>query len=169
VNPETHSASPNIPVHRLLLMAFAVVFSFQASAEAEEGSAPAPEPMLTASGDADTSPVTTDRIAVLVLSTDEENQELADNLTEVLIAAVADHTTAQIVGKEEFQAILQRQDEASLDCLESLVCLGRVGAELGVTEVIAGTLGRREGQFTYHVGRTSIETGELMNLPTGAA
>ena len=72
------------------------------------------------------------RLAVLLLATGELDQELADNLTEVLIASVASHTEAQIVGKAEFQAILDRQDEASQACIESPTCLGRIGVQPGL-------------------------------------
>src|SRR6202044_303761 len=47
-----------------------------------------------------------EKMAVLVLGTSEKDAELADNLTEVLIAYVAQHGGFEIAGKEEFRARL---------------------------------------------------------------
>ena len=46
----------------------------------------------------------------------------------------------EIVGKEEFQAALGRDDAGTLDCIESDACLGRMGRELRVSELITGTI-----------------------------
>jgi len=103
------------------------------------------------------------RIAVLLLASGELDPELADNLTEVLIAAVAEGTpNAHIVGKEEFQAILQTQDQESLQCLESAACLGRVGVEVGVSEVISGVVGPRPEGYALSVIRTDIASGRVL-------
>ncbi len=130
-----------------------VVVLLSNTVEAQEVIRDGPEPPLAPHSE---------RLAVLVLATEASNQELADNLTEVLIAGIAEHTNTQIIGKEEFQSILQRQEEASLECLESDVCLGRVGVQLDVGEVVAGTIGRQGTSFAFHVNRTSISSGEVI-------
>ena len=99
---------------------------------------------------------------MLVLAAEEADVELANNLTELLIASVAEQIDAAIIGKEEFQAILQRQDEESLDCLETQACLGRVAVQLGLSEVISGTIGHRDNHFALHLGRTDVTTGEMI-------
>ena len=47
-----------------------------------------------------------EKIAVLVVATADKDAELADNLTEVIIAYAAQHGGFEIAGKEEFRARL---------------------------------------------------------------
>ncbi|MES1210620.1 MAG: hypothetical protein ABUS79_32180, partial [Pseudomonadota bacterium] len=59
-----------------------------------------------------------EKIAVLVLGSSEKESELADNLTEVLIAYVAQHGGFEIAGKEEFRARLGVENERrAQECL----------------------------------------------------
>ena len=60
-----------------------------------------------------------EKIAVLVLATADKDAELADNLTEVIIAYAAQHGGFEVAGKEEFRARLgvenERRAQACLD------------------------------------------------------
>jgi hypothetical protein len=47
-----------------------------------------------------------EKLAVLVLGTSDKDAELADNVTEVIIARVAQRGGVEIAGKEEFRARL---------------------------------------------------------------
>jgi hypothetical protein len=120
---------------------------------ATEGSSPqAPVPM----------------VAVLMLPTGQIDPAMADSLTELLIAALrVRESGVRIVGKEEFQSQLGRSDAETAACIESPACLGRVGVELGVTEVIAGTLARRMGTsdelvWAFAIQRLDVRTGEML-------
>ena len=75
---------------------------------------------------------------------DPRCDELADALTELMIGEIAVRGGVSIVGKEEFQAQLGQTEARSLECIGSAACLGRVGVELQVDEVVAGTVGRTE-------------------------
>jgi hypothetical protein len=85
-------------------------------------------------------PAARGRVAVVLLPRGAASPEIADSLTELLIAAVASRGDVEIVGKEEFQAALGRDDAGTLACIESDACLGRMGRELRVEELVAGTL-----------------------------
>src|SRR6266496_3478993 len=74
-----------------------------------------------------------EKIAVLVLATADKDADLADNLTEVIIAYAAQHGGFEIAGKEEFRARLGVESERRTQaCLDDTSCLGRAGVSLGV-------------------------------------
>jgi hypothetical protein len=103
------------------------------------------------------------RIAVLVLSAGVE-PELGDNLTEVVIAEVARLGGYEIAGKEEFRAKLGVADERrALACVGELACLSRAGAALGVTRVLAGTVGQRGGDYLFSLSLLDLTTGHTDN------
>jgi hypothetical protein len=101
------------------------------------------------------------RIAVIVMSGGGVEPETAADLTEVLIAAVAAEPGREVIGKEEFQARLGQDEAQSRQCIESPICLANVGTELSVDEIIAGTVGARDGGFTIRLIRQEIATGEV--------
>lgn len=98
-------------------------------------------------------------IAVLLLPSGGVEASVADALTELLIAAVAQRGAATILGKEEFQAQLGQGDASTAECLESITCLGRVGVALGVREVIAGTIGHHGTTWAFALNRIDLRTG----------
>jgi hypothetical protein len=103
-----------------------------------------------------------EKIAVLVLATAEKDSELADNLTEVLIAYVAQHGGFEIAGKEEFRARLGVENEKrSQDCLDDISCLGRAGVSLGVRRIVAGSVGTRGKQFLFNLNLDNVEDGRV--------
>jgi hypothetical protein len=103
-----------------------------------------------------------EKIAVLVLGSSEKDTELADNLTEVLIAYVAQHGGFEIAGKEEFRARLGVESEQrTQQCLDDLSCLGRAGVSLGVRRIVAGTVGTRGKQFLFNLNLNNVEQGRV--------
>jgi hypothetical protein len=103
-----------------------------------------------------------EKIAVLVLGTSEKDAELADNLTEVLIAYVAQHGGFEIAGKEEFRARLGVENERrAQDCLDDISCLGRAGVSLGVRRIVAGSVGTRGKQFRFNLNLDNVEDGRV--------
>lgn len=101
----------------------------------------------------------TTAIAVLLLPSGGVDASVADALTELLIAAVAERGNTTIVGKEEFQAQLGQGDASTAECLESVTCLGRIGVALGVREVIAGTIGHHGTTWAFALNRIDLRTG----------
>jgi PEGA domain len=103
-----------------------------------------------------------EKIAVLVLGSSEKDAELADNLTEVLIAYVAQHGGFEIAGKEEFRARLGVENEQrAQQCLDDLSCLGRAGVSLGVRRIVAGSVGTRGKQFLFNLNLNNVEQGRV--------
>ncbi len=101
------------------------------------------------------------RVAVLLLATGDLDAQVADGLAELLIGAVAERGGVRIIGKEEFQAQLGQGDAGTLECIGSMACLGRVGVQLDVTEVIAGTVARDGARWVFNVNRVDVRRGEI--------
>ena len=103
------------------------------------------------------------KIAVLVLGAGVE-PDLADNLTEILIAKVAKMGGYEIAGKEEFRGKLGVEDERkALACMEETACVGRAGAALGVTRVLSGTVGKRDKDYIFSLSLINLENGKTEN------
>ena len=116
---------------------------------------------LPAQGLAQEQPAGERRVAVLILATGEVDAETADSLTELVIGEVAGRGGVRIIGKEELQAQLGQGEQRSIECVSSAACLGRVGVELGVDEVIAGTVALRGATWIFNVNRIEIRSGQL--------
>ena len=77
-----------------------------------------------------------ERVAALVLGAEEASEPLADQCTEVLVAAVSRQTDQEIVGKEEFLARLGLPDRAGVETC--LVLTGVTSAQ--EAETLSGDL-----------------------------
>jgi hypothetical protein len=117
--------------------------------------------MVVNAGAAPTTPKP--KLAALILRSGGVEQELADNLTEVLIARLARRGDHEIAGKEELKNKLGVDDQAAAECMQNLGCLGRAGTELGVTRVVVGTLGRHGADYLYNLSLIDITTGHVDN------
>jgi hypothetical protein len=103
-----------------------------------------------------------EKLAVLVLGTADKDSELGDNITEVIIARVAQHGGFEIAGKEEFRARLGvESDRRSQACLDDISCLGRAAVSLGVRRIVAGNIGTRGKQFLFSLNLNNVETGKV--------
>jgi hypothetical protein len=105
-----------------------------------------------------------EKLAVLVLGTQEKDAELADNLTEVIIAGIAQHEGAEIAGKEEFRARLGVENERRAQaCLDDIACLGRAAVSMGVRRIVAGSVGTRGKQYLFNLNLDNVESGKVEN------
>ncbi len=98
---------------------------------------------------------------MLLLPIGELDAATADGLAELLIGAIAARGGLRIIGREEFQAQLGQADAGTLECIGSMACLGRVGVQLGVQEVVAGTLARQGNHWVFNVNRVDVRRGEI--------
>jgi hypothetical protein len=103
-----------------------------------------------------------EKMAVLVLATGENQSDLADNVTEVVIGFVARHGGTEVAGKEEFRGRLgvtgDRQAQA---CIDDLSCLSRAAVSLGVRRIVAGHVGVRGKQYLFNLALNNIESGTV--------
>ena len=103
-----------------------------------------------------------EKIAVLVLATADKDADLADNLTEVIIAYAAQHGGFEVAGKEEFRARLGVESERRAQaCLDDVACLGRAGVSLGVRRIVAGSVGTRGKQVLFNLVLDNVQDGKV--------
>lgn len=108
--------------------------------------------------------VASEKLAVLVLGTTEAAADLADNVTEVVIAQVARQGSFELAGKEEFQMSLGMDSEGrGQTCLESMSCLSRAAVSLGVRRIVSGSVGTRGKQFLFSLALNNVESGQVEN------
>ncbi len=111
-----------------------------------------------------TQAVASEKLAVLVLGTSEAAADLADNVTEVVIAQVARQGSFELAGKEEFQMSLGMDSEGrGQACLESMSCLSRAAVSLGVRRIVSGSVGTRGKQFLFSLALNNVESGQVEN------
>lgn len=103
-----------------------------------------------------------EKIAVLVTATADKDADLADNLTEVIVAYAAQHGGFEIAGKEEFRARLGVESERRVQaCLDDISCLGRAGVSLGVRRIVAGSVGTRGKQVLFNLNLNNVQEGRV--------
>jgi hypothetical protein len=102
--------------------------------------------------------------AVLFLATGGVDPTIAENLTEVLVAAVASSGRYAIVGREQFGAAMGiGGEEETLRCAEDPVCLGRIGTLVGAEEIVLGSLGERAGRYIVNLSRLDVRRARLIH------
>jgi len=103
-----------------------------------------------------------EKMAVLVLATAENQGELADNVTEVVIGFVARHNRAEVAGKEEFRGRLGvTGDRQAQICIDDMSCLARAAVSLGVRRIVAGHVGARGKQYLFNLALNNVESGQV--------
>jgi hypothetical protein len=98
--------------------------------------------------------------AAIVLPADKGDEELAQNLSDVLVATIAERTHTELLGREEFKAQLGLQGRDVLGCAGDTACLGRVGVQLKVDKMVVGTVARGVGD-EYIVNLNLIDVNAL--------
>jgi hypothetical protein len=107
-------------------------------------------------------PARAEKIAVLVLATSEKDADLADNLTEVIIAYAARNGGFEVAGKEEFRARLGVESERRAQaCLDDVACLGRAGVSLGVRRIVVGSVGTRGKRYLFNLNLANVQDGRV--------
>lgn len=110
------------------------------------------------------SPAAAEKMAVLILAAADKDADLADNVTEMVIAAVARRGGVEVAGKEEFRARLGgMSDQRAQACLEEIACVGRTAVSLGVPRIVTGTVGTRGRQFLFSLNLHDVEAGKVEN------
>jgi hypothetical protein len=85
------------------------------------------------------------RWAAIILPASSNDEELAQNLSDVLVARLAQRTHAEMVGREELHTQLGLSDRGVLGCAADTPCLGRVATQLKVERMVVGTASQGVG------------------------
>jgi hypothetical protein len=104
-----------------------------------------------------------DRVAVLILAEPGTDPSLADNLTEIAIARIAERQKLEMAGTVELRRRLEMGGERpALGCLDEIACLGRVAVALGVSRVVGGTVKAQPGErYLLHLTLTDVTSGRV--------
>jgi hypothetical protein len=104
-----------------------------------------------------------DRVAVLILPEPGTDPALADNVTEVAIARIAERQRVEMAGTVELRRRLGAESERrALACLDDIACLGRVAVALGVQRVVGGSVRTLDsGRFLIHATLTDVQSGRV--------
>ena len=99
-----------------------------------------------------------ERVAVVIIAPRADDATLADNLTEVAISRLAEDRPGELLGGRELRRLFERSGNGRDigACIAEAACLERIGAELAVELVVAGTL-LREGEGIV-LSLTLVET-----------
>ena len=104
-----------------------------------------------------------ERVAVIVTAPNPADASLADNLTDVTMARVAQRGH-QVAGAEEFRARLGGPGGRGAErCAEEAACLGRAAVSLGVTEILIGAVRARQGQYMFDLTLHDLRGGAADN------
>lgn len=109
-----------------------------------------------------TAAASSSRVGVLLLGVAGVDEETAGALTEVLISVVAQRGGIEIFDSEVFAARLGQNQREAVECVSQPPCVGRVAIELGLATVVTGTVGAREGGYTFSLHRTDARTGRSL-------
>jgi hypothetical protein len=104
-----------------------------------------------------------DRVAVLILPEPGTEPSLADNVTEVALARIAERQNLDLVGTVELRRRLQMEGQRpTRACLDKRACLGRVAVALGVARVVGGSVrAYADGRFLIHMTLTDVASGRV--------
>ena len=104
-----------------------------------------------------------ERIAVLILPLAEVDRGLADNLTELAIARVAELSDYELVGTRELRHRLALSGGADLpvDCFNDVGCLGRIGTMAGVRRLVSGSVRPEGSGFLLALSLNDLQSGKV--------
>jgi hypothetical protein len=98
----------------------------------------------------------------LILPDPGTDAALADNLTEVAIARVAEARHGTLAGNSEFRRRLGMEPAQARTCLDDIACLGRVGVALGVRRAVTGSVRAEADKYLVNLTLTDIESGKTV-------
>lgn len=103
-----------------------------------------------------------ERIAVLVLPAGEAEAALADNLTEIVIARLAQDPDRELIGTPELRARVARSggDPLPRNCADKTTCLGRIGVMTGARRLLAGNVRSEGARVVVTLTLTDLASGK---------
>ncbi|HJZ84243.1 MAG TPA: hypothetical protein VKN99_03690 [Polyangia bacterium] len=101
--------------------------------------------------------------AVAVVPVDPADASLAQDLSSVLEASVAELTHAPVVASEDFRAHMGLTGRSILDCAADAACIRRAGEALRVERILVGQVSRGVGdEFILNVKLIEVATAKMV-------
>jgi hypothetical protein len=99
-------------------------------------------------------------IGVIIVATRDADAILADNLTEVAMARIAETPGRTLLGTAELRRRLGAESGRDLtSCLERQACLFRAAVSLGVNRLVTGAIRAEPGRFFLNLNLTDVTPG----------
>ena len=99
-------------------------------------------------------------IGVIIVATRDADASVADNLTEVAMARIAETPGRTLLGTAELRRRLGAQSGRDLtSCLERQACLFRAAVSLGVNRLVTGAIRAEPGRFFLNLNLTDVTPG----------
>lgn len=104
-----------------------------------------------------------ERIAVLILPFAEADRTLADNLTELVIARVAERADYELVGTRELRRRLALNGNVDFPvaCFDDVACRGRIGTLAGVRRLVSGSVRPEATGFLLALSLNDLQSGKV--------
>ncbi len=119
------------------------------------------EPRFELSGDRERS------FAVFDLTPSGVEAAVAENLTQVLADELKNLENARVVGRDDIRNMLSLMgDKQQLGCADDDACLVEIGGALGVSYLVAGTVGKIADTFIIALRLTNPREGTVENRVT---
>ena len=99
-------------------------------------------------------------IGVIIVATRDADATVADNLTEVAMARIAETPGRTLLGTAELRRRLGAESGRDLtSCLERQACLFRAAVSLGVNRLVTGAIRAEPGRFFLNLNLTDVTPG----------
>jgi hypothetical protein len=106
--------------------------------------------------------VRAEAIGMIIIPTVEKDAALADNLTEVAMARIAETPGRTLAGAIELRRRADVEGGRNVSaCLEQPACLGRVGVSLGVSRLVTGAVRSDDHRFFLSLNLTDLSTSRV--------
>jgi len=104
------------------------------------------------------------KLAVMPLAARGVEGSTADALTAILAAELNSIDGVSVIGQDDIDAILAKvETDAEMLCTDSIECIIEIGASLGLSKLVAGSVGRVQDTWVISIQLIETRKGEVEN------
>lgn len=104
------------------------------------------------------------KLAVMPLSARGVTNATADAMTQILSAQLNEIEGIDVISRDDIRAMLDKiQIEGQLGCTDNMACIVEIGASLGLSKLVTGTVGKLQGTFVISLQLVDIRKAAVEN------
>ncbi len=104
------------------------------------------------------------KLAVMPLAARGVEQATSDALTAILSSELNSIQGVNVIGQDDINAMLAKvQTDAEMQCTDSLECVIEIGASLGLSKLISGSVGKVKDTWVISIQLIDTRRGEVEN------
>jgi TolB-like protein len=104
------------------------------------------------------------KLAVMPLSARGVPPATADAMTQILSAQLNQIDGVDVISRDDIRAMLDKaQDEGQLGCTATLECIIEIGASLGLSKLVTGTVGKLQETFVISLQLVDVRNANVEN------